>query len=161
MRRLAAHRSTFALALAILAVAGMGCRSTRFACPTVGPALPVAAAPDCPAPRDYPFRNLVFEGGGIKGLAYGGALQVLEEQRILPQIERVAGTSAGAITAMLVALRYPPSEIRKLLFDLDFKQLEDGKLAIGLAHAKSFTPVAHANSTQRWSLSQIDKKQNF
>ncbi len=127
MRRPAARRSLVALALALLAVVGMGCRSTRFACPIVGPAVPVAAAPDCPAPRDYPFRNLVFEGGGIKGLAYGGALQVLEEQRILPQIERVAGTSAGAITAMLVALRYPPSEIRKLLFDLDFSQLEDGR----------------------------------
>lgn len=26
------------------------------------------------------FRNLVFEGGGVKGIAYGGALEVLKER---------------------------------------------------------------------------------
>jgi len=31
----------------------------------------------------YPFRNLVFEGGGVKGIAYLGALQVLEKKKIL------------------------------------------------------------------------------
>lgn len=42
----------------------------------------------------YPFKNLVFEGGGVKGIAYGGAVEVLEQSQITPQIERVAGTSA-------------------------------------------------------------------
>ena len=42
------------------------------------------------------FKNLVFEGGGVKGIAYAGALQVLEQQTIMPDIKRVAGTSAGA-----------------------------------------------------------------
>ena len=32
----------------------------------------------------YPFRNLVFEGGGVKGLAYVGALQVFQQKGILP-----------------------------------------------------------------------------
>jgi NTE family protein len=50
------------------------------------------------------FKNLVFEGGGVKGIAYSGALQVLEQQNIMSDIKRVAGTSAGAITAALVAL---------------------------------------------------------
>ena len=31
----------------------------------------------------YPFRNLVFEGGGVKGIAYVGAMKVLEKQEIL------------------------------------------------------------------------------
>ena len=39
------------------------------------------------------FRNLVFEGGGVKGIAYGGALKVLDSMAILKGIERVAGTS--------------------------------------------------------------------
>ncbi|HSP80936.1 MAG TPA: patatin-like phospholipase family protein, partial [Myxococcaceae bacterium] len=79
----------------------------------------------CPASRDYPFTNLVFEGGGVKGVAYGGALEVLERQGILSRIERVAGTSAGSIAALLVALRYSPQEIRSELMHLDFKQFED------------------------------------
>lgn len=126
MRRLGTCRSVFALAIVGLAIASTGCRSTRFACPTVGAPPPVAAAPDCPPPREYPWKNLVFEGGGIKGLAYGGALEVLSEQKILPNITSVAGTSAGSITAMLVALRYTPEQIRDLLVKLDFRQLEDG-----------------------------------
>src|SRR6185295_16061438 len=114
----------FALTLAL--AAAMGCRSATIACPVLQPIVPVAAPADCPPPHEYPFRNLVFEGGGIKGLAYGGALEVLDEQRILDKIERVAGTSAGSITAMLVALRYSPREIRRFLVDLDFRELEDG-----------------------------------
>ena len=47
----------------------------------------------------YPFKNLVFQGGGVKGIAYGGALDVLDKKGILKNIIRVAGTSAGAINA--------------------------------------------------------------
>ena len=28
----------------------------------------------------YPFRNLVFEGGGVKGSAYIGAIRALNEE---------------------------------------------------------------------------------
>ena len=41
----------------------------------------------------YKFKNLVFEGGGVKGIAYVGALEVLEKEQILGNIKRVAGTS--------------------------------------------------------------------
>jgi hypothetical protein len=33
---------------------------------------------------------LVFEGGGVKGNAYEGAMKFLERKAILPNIERVA-----------------------------------------------------------------------
>ena len=52
----------------------------------------------------YPFRNLVFDGGGVKGIAYSGALAVLEERGILPQIRRVGGASTGAINTGLNVL---------------------------------------------------------
>ena len=58
---------------------------------------------------DYPFKNLVFEGGGVKGIAYIGAIEALDQAGALNQIERVAGTSAGAITAMLMSLPWPCS----------------------------------------------------
>ncbi len=47
--------------------------------------------------KNYEYKNLVLEGGGIRGLAYPGALKVLEEKGIIKNIERVAGTSAGAL----------------------------------------------------------------
>ena len=54
----------------------------------------------------YNFRNLVFEGGGVKGIAYAGALKELEKKGLLTSLQRVAGTSAGAITATLLAVGY-------------------------------------------------------
>ncbi|OQP60675.1 hypothetical protein A3860_32255 [Niastella vici] len=74
----------------------------------------------------YQFTNLVFEGGGVKGIAYAGALQVLTDCGIMPQIKQVAGTSAGAITATLVALGYPAPELKSIIMNLDFKHFEDG-----------------------------------
>ena len=68
----------------------------------------------------YHFRNLVFEGGGVKGIAYVGALEVLDKEGILRNIERVAGTSAGAMVAVLVGLGYTTKEISDILWDINF-----------------------------------------
>ena len=73
----------------------------------------------------YPFRNLVFEGGGVKGIAYVGALAILEEKGILPQITRVGGTSAGAINAVLLGVGYTREEMLEILLDLDFRSFLD------------------------------------
>lgn len=72
------------------------------------------------------YQNLVFKGGGVLGIAYAGALQVLEQNNILQSIQRVAGTSAGAITAALVALRYSAAEIKSIVNATNFKSFEDG-----------------------------------
>ena len=48
--------------------------------------------------------DLVFEGGGVKGIGLAGALATLEEREYGPQ--NIAGTSAGAITAALLAAGY-------------------------------------------------------
>ncbi len=71
------------------------------------------------------IRNLIFEGGGVKGVAYLGALRVLDEQGILAGIDRVAGTSAGAITALLLGLGYTVDEIQHEVQTLDFKRFLD------------------------------------
>ena len=52
--------------------------------------------------------DLVFEGGGAKGLAFVGALQAFERHGHTPR--RVIGTSAGSITALLVAAGYNAAE---------------------------------------------------
>jgi hypothetical protein len=74
---------------------------------------------------NYKFKNIVFEGGGVKGIAYGGALLRLEEIVTLSEIERVAGTSAGAITACLLAVGYDANSISKIIASTDFSKFED------------------------------------
>ena len=108
----------------------IGCSSSGPPCPPVPPDPPTPVRPICPADLgDAAYRptNLVFQGGGVKGIVYAGALRVLEEEEILPCVEQVAGTSAGAITATLVALGYTPKEIEDLLIPLDFEKFEDGR----------------------------------
>jgi len=75
------------------------------------------------APKPVVYRNLVFKGGGVRGIAYIGALEVLEKEGILSGIERVAGTSAGAISALLVSLRLPIDEVLELFSTLDFSKI--------------------------------------
>ena len=41
---------------------------------------------------EYPFRNLVFEGGGVKGIAYVGAMEVLQSLKILQHLKPFGGT---------------------------------------------------------------------
>ncbi|CAH1250206.1 Hypp8813 [Branchiostoma lanceolatum] len=59
----------------------------------------------------FPFENLVLEGGGAKGIAYIGTCKVLEDAGIMGQIKRFAGTSAGAITAALLAIGMTSQEL--------------------------------------------------
>jgi len=73
----------------------------------------------------YPFRNLVFEGGGVKGIAYVGALRELQQRGILEKIVRVGGTSAGAINAVLMSLGYTLEETHEVLSTLDFCKFMD------------------------------------
>lgn len=73
----------------------------------------------------YGFENLVFEGGGVKGLAFCGALQVLEERGIIPNIKRVAGSSAGAITAGLLACGFSSDQILEEVGKKNFNDFKD------------------------------------
>ena len=61
----------------------------------------------------------------MKGIAYSGALAVLEQRGILRRIKRVGGASAGAINASLLTLGYSLGEIRDILANLDFRNFMD------------------------------------
>jgi len=71
------------------------------------------------------YKNLAFSGGGVKGIAYGGVLQVLEDHEILQGVERVAGTSAGAIVATALAVGFKAEEVTDLLKNTSFKDFMD------------------------------------
>ncbi|CAH0345699.1 patatin-like phospholipase family protein [Bacillus sp. CECT 9360] len=67
----------------------------------------------------------VFSGGGIKGFALVGALQVLEERGFT--FCRTAGTSAGSIIAAFITVGYNGREINDMLNDMDVIQLLDAR----------------------------------
>lgn len=77
------------------------------------------------AAQKYNYKNLVMEGGGIKGIAYGGAMLELEEKGILKDIVRVAGTSAGAIQASLLAVGYSATEISDIIANTPVESFND------------------------------------
>ena len=62
----------------------------------------------------------------MRGVAYTGVFEILDSLQILSNIERVGGTSAGAIQACLLAVGYTPAEIRTLAANLPLKQFNDG-----------------------------------
>jgi len=70
------------------------------------------------------YRNLVFKGGGVRGIAYLGALQYLYEHNYMQYVERVAGTSAGAITALGVSM-FPVDyqELKRVADSLDYRKV--------------------------------------
>ncbi len=57
--------------------------------------------------------DLVFEGGGAKGMVFVGALQEFEADGHTH--DRLLGTSAGAITATLLTAGYAPQEMLNVL----------------------------------------------
>ncbi|UBM60863.1 patatin-like phospholipase family protein [Marinilongibacter aquaticus] len=89
----------------------------------------------CLSQQNLPqFRNLVMEGGGTKGIAYGGALMELEEKGMLKSVIRVAGTSAGAIQASLLAIGYSAKEIAAILNQTPVESFNDGGFVASNAH---------------------------
>ena len=72
------------------------------------------------------YKNLVLEGGGVRGLAYAGVFSVLEEKGILQQIEKVGGSSAGSIAGMMVSIGYKASEIDSMMIELRIQKFNDG-----------------------------------
>lgn len=64
--------------------------------------------------------NLVFSGGGIKGLAYLGAIKALEERNLSAGIKGYAGASAGAITAALLAIGMDADELKRHMMAVDY-----------------------------------------
>lgn len=90
------------------------------------------------------YRNLVFKGGGVRGIAYMGALEVLDEYRIIENIERVAGTSAGAIAAAILSLRLPIPETRDLFNTLELSKIPQS-----------------SNKPKRWKILGITEEENY
>ena len=68
---------------------------------------------------------LVLEGGGVKGIAYGGAVWALQDAGLMPGLRYFAGTSAGSQAAMMLALGANASFLEEKLTSTDFAAMLD------------------------------------
>jgi NTE family protein len=67
----------------------------------------------------------VFEGGGMRGLAFLGALRCMDDLGL--RWRKLAGTSAGAITASLLAADFPVDQLEIVMGAIDFRQFTKQK----------------------------------
>lgn len=106
------------------------------------------------------IRNLVFEGGGVWGIAYEGALAELEELGVLPGVERVGGASAGAITACLLASGYTAADVGKLLRDTNFKKFTDDSFGFARDTARLLTEFGwyQGDAFRKWIRERVREK---
>ena len=96
----------------------------------------------------------VFEGGGVKGIAFAGALAAAERELGIREWVNVAGTSAGAIAASLVAAGYDAAKLRKALSEVDYTRFADygpgGRLIGGPLNALRRRGLARGAYLKRW-----------
>ena len=97
--------------------------------------------------------DMVFEGGGAKGMAFVGAMQELEVRGHTPA--RLLGASAGAIMATFLAAGYDSREMAEAL-----AETEDGQpVFLGfLEHPPRPTPEEVQNSAIRKLLRDVNLK---
>lgn len=72
----------------------------------------------------------VFSGGGVKGIAFAGAIAAAEEAGY-SEWGRLAGTSAGAIAAMALAVGYDARGIREALEETDYTRIAESSNVVG------------------------------
>ena len=78
----------------------------------------------------------VFSGGGIKAIGFAGALKAAAEAGYT-EWHRVAGTSAGAITAMALAVGYDAYGVKEQLDAFDFAKIADYGGAFGVGRIEN------------------------
>ena len=105
-------------------------------------------------------RNLVFEGAGIRGIAYAGVLSAMEERGAAASVERVGGTSAGAISALLFALGYTPTEMEAIISQTKFQKFNDGYFFFigGIARTKNRFGWYRGQKFSRWIGDLVEAK---
>jgi len=75
--------------------------------------------------------DIAFMGGGVRGIAFCGAVAQLEKTGYLPR--KLAGVSAGAIAAACFASGFTATELKKELLELDYSRFKKRDyVALGL-----------------------------
>lgn len=101
------------------------------------------------------YIDLVIAGAGIKGIAFVGAVKALEEEGY--GFRYVAGTSAGAIVASLLAAGYTADEMYTILKQTDYRKFKDKRLPFWL-NVLLFKGLYKGDYVRTWIKSLLDRK---
>ncbi|MDH5565273.1 MAG: patatin-like phospholipase family protein [Myxococcales bacterium] len=96
------------------AALGLAAFSIAFAAPQHA----LGAEPESAGDAGRPRVGLVLSGGGARGFAHVGVLEVLEELRV--PVDVIAGTSMGAVVGGLYASGLSPAELRQVVSQIDW-----------------------------------------
>ena len=99
-----------------------------------------------------------MKGGGIKGLAYLGALEILEDHYTF---DWYAGTSAGAISAILLGCGHSTKELKEILIDKDFNDFKDASFLKRIWNLFSKSGLYEANTFTVWLDELLAKKLDY
>jgi len=98
--------------------------------------------------------DMVFEGGGAKGMAFVGALRTLEDNKHTSG--RLVGTSAGAISATLIAAGYSADMMEDALGETDAKGKPVFEKFMDRPKAEDYTAEEIENSVTMKCFKNID-----
>ena len=98
--------------------------------------------------------DVVFEGGGAKGIAFVGALEVLKQRN--HEFRRFIGTSAGAITATLCAAGYTPAEMMNATLEKQADGTPRFSSFMDIPTTEDFPPQTREASMTMQVLREID-----
>lgn len=76
------------------------------------------------------IKNIVLEGGGVKGIAFCGAIRALEEKKLMSNVKNYIGSSAGAIIALALAINLSSKEIEEIMKTMDFNKFLDTRWGV-------------------------------
>ncbi len=104
----------------------------------------------------------VFAGGGLKAFSYIGVLESFEEHGY--ELERVAGTSAGAIIAGFIAAGYTKEEITNFMEELSLESFLDAPKIVRLlpftrwAFLYKQLGLYYGNKLEKWLYEKLAHK---
>lgn len=94
-----------------------------------------------PAPNGQIYIDGVFEGGGVRGIAFLGALRCCADVGL--SWRKVAGTSAGAITAALVAANFQIDHLEKIIGSMNFMEFLTEKTSSLILNGNPADDLSH------------------
>ncbi|MEI9944022.1 MAG: patatin-like phospholipase family protein [Chitinophagaceae bacterium] len=114
----------------------------------------------CSAQQKSTIKNLVFEGAGIRGIAYCGVIYELEAANMFQGIEKVGGTSSGAIVALGISLGYTGNEIQTIISGTNFKKFNDGNYFLlgGINRTRNYFGWYRGLKFEKWLEKMIATK---
>lgn len=100
---------------------------------------------------------LIMKGGGIKGLAYVGAIDLLAERH---RFNWYVGTSAGAVTAVLLGAGFSLDELKGILKEKNFKDFFDAPWWLRPFNLIAYHGLHQSDSFTDWLDTLLARKLN-